>query len=336
MAISAATAILGGLSAASNIFGASKSASAAKNAANIQAASGREVLAQNQKFYDTSRQDLSPYRSGGGQALTTLNDLLYGKLQTPAGAMSWNDWQNKYLSRPDIQAAGYTSATLPASTTDQLRQDYNTYLGGFPQTQDGETLLSPIPTDYSYPEFNFQTEPGYQFRLNEGNKAIDRAAAANQLPKGGATLKALLKYGQDYASNEYGNAYNRYANNRTFDYGAFSDTWNRLAANKDRPFNYLTTLSGQGLSAAGQGAQLGQNFANMNSQTLTGIGNAQASGIVGQANAWNQGLGNITSTIQDMYTLNQLKNMSTGGTVIPKFGNGNYLPGQYWNSYAYQ
>ena len=57
---------------------------------------------------------------------------------------------------------------------------------------------------------DFLKDPGYEFRLAEGEKGINRAAAARGMWDSGATGKALTRYGQDYASGEYGNAYNRY------------------------------------------------------------------------------------------------------------------------------
>ena len=45
-------------------------------------------------------------------------------------------------------------------------------------------------------------DPGYQFRLNEGNKAINAAASARGNARGGATMKALTRYGQDYENHD--------------------------------------------------------------------------------------------------------------------------------------
>jgi hypothetical protein len=70
------------------------------------------------------------------------------------------------------------------------------------------------------PQFNFTRfrapnpqdiyrDPSYQFRLNEGNRAIEGSQAAKGLLRTGGTLKDLMGYGQDLASQEYGNAYNR-------------------------------------------------------------------------------------------------------------------------------
>tara|TARA_R110000868_G_C10677076_1_gene747173 strand:- start:173 stop:739 length:567 start_codon:yes stop_codon:yes gene_type:complete len=56
----------------------------------------------------------------------------------------------------------------------------------------------------------FQADPGYAFRLSEGMKSLDRTAAARGGLLSGATLKGAQRYGQDLASQEYQNAYNRY------------------------------------------------------------------------------------------------------------------------------
>jgi hypothetical protein len=52
-------------------------------------------------------------------------------------------------------------------------------------------------------------EPGYQFRLQSGTDALQNSAAAKGVLRTGGTLKDLLEYGQNFASNEYGGAYNR-------------------------------------------------------------------------------------------------------------------------------
>jgi len=57
--------------------------------------------------------------------------------------------------------------------------------------------------------FNFQQDPGYQFRLNQGLGGINSALGQRGLRNSGAALKALSDYNQNFASNEYNNAYNR-------------------------------------------------------------------------------------------------------------------------------
>lgn len=119
---------------------------------------------------------------------------------------------------------------------------------------------------------DYEADPGYAFRLSEGNKALERSAAARGMLMSGQMFKGAQRFGQDLASQEYQNAFNRYQTNRS----------NQL--------NPLGTLmaSGQGATnmlsgAAGQlGGQLGEN--------AMGAGNARASGYIGSANAYAQAL----------------------------------------------
>ena len=123
----------------------------------------------------------------------------------------------------------------------------------------------------------FQVEPGYGFRLSEGMKALDRTAAARGGLLSGATLKAAQRYGQDLASQEYQNAFNRYQIERAA----------RLAP--------LQSLFGAGQTTAQQMGQAGQQFGAMAGENMMGGANARASGYVGAANAWNQALGGATN-----------------------------------------
>jgi hypothetical protein len=123
----------------------------------------------------------------------------------------------------------------------------------------------------------FQQDPGYAFRQAEGMKALERSAAARGNLLSGSTLKGVQRFGQDLASQEYQNAFNRYQVERAA----------RL--------NPLQSLMGSGQSAAnvmtGAAGNLGQNLAGAE----MAAGQARASGYVGQANALNQALGGITN-----------------------------------------
>lgn len=143
-------------------------------------------------------------------------------------------------------------------------------------------------------EFDMQRDyledPGYQFRLSEGQKALERSAAARGGLLSGRAAKDTARFGQDQASQEFGNSWNRWNTQNT-------NTYNRLAG-----------VSGAGQTAAtnvGNAAtQYGQNAAN----ATMGAANAQAAGQVGQANAWTQGLGNAWSLYQQNQMMNSLLN----------------------------
>jgi hypothetical protein len=120
---------------------------------------------------------------------------------------------------------------------------------------------------------DLQMDPGYAFRLSEGEKALQRMQAARGNMLSGAAIKAGQRYGQDLASQEYMNAFNR----------AQAQLGTRLGA--------LGSLYGAGQAAAqqvaGQAGEMGANVGNL----MTQGGQARASGYLGQANALNQALG---------------------------------------------
>ena len=113
---------------------------------------------------------------------------------------------------------------------------------------------------------SFQQDPGYQFRMNEGMKALQASAAARGNLGGGATLKALTRYGQDVASQEYQNAYNRFYDQQ------------------DRSYNRLASLAGVGQTTSSQLMGAGQNYANQAGQAHMGMGNAAAAAHMNQYN----------------------------------------------------
>jgi hypothetical protein len=141
---------------------------------------------------------------------------------------------------------------------------------------------------------DFQQDPGYAFRMSEGLKALDRTAAARGGMLSGAALRGATRYGQDMASQEYTNAFNRYQTNRS----------NQL--------NPLQSLMGSGQTAANQVGAAGQNYANQAGQNYMNAGNARASGYVGSANAWSNAIGNA----YNQYNQNQMMNQ-----MFPQGGN---------------
>jgi hypothetical protein len=133
---------------------------------------------------------------------------------------------------------------------------------------------------------DFEQDPGYAFRMSEGLKALDRTAASRGGMLSGAALRGATRYGQDMASQEYQNAYNRYQTNRA------------------GILNPLQSLAGQGQTTANTLGAAGQNYATNAGNAYMNAGNAAASGYVGSANAWNNALGGATN----YFTQNQMMN----------------------------
>ena len=129
---------------------------------------------------------------------------------------------------------------------------------------------------------DFQVDPGYAFRLSEGQKAIDRSAAARGGTQSGAALKAATRYGQDMGSQEYGNAYNRYQTNRT----------NQLA-----PLGSITTM---GANAATNSATAAGNYGASGGRLLSDTGETQGNALWAAQQANNSAYGDIAKNLGGM------------------------------------
>jgi len=159
----------------------------------------------------------------------------------------------------------------------------------------------------------FQQDPGYAFRQSEGMKALERSAAARGNLMSGSTMKGIQRFGQDLASQEYQNAFNRYQVERSA----------RL--------NPLQSLMGSGQSAAnvmtGAAGQMGQNEA----ANIYGAGQARASGYIGQGNALNTALGQIggiaSSLPEQNAMINYYNRTPAGGAGTGAGPGGNFEPG---------
>lgn len=145
-----------------------------------------------------------------------------------------------------------------------------------------------------FSQTNWQQDPGYQFRLSEGLKALDRSAAARGGLISGAALKAAGNYGQQAASQEYQNAFDRYYNER-----------NQML----RP---LQSLAGVGQTAADTLGTAGSNYAtSANNLAMTNAanqgnlalqtGNIRASQYGGYGNALNQALNTNWSQVGNYF-----------------------------------
>lgn len=86
-----------------------------------------------------------------------------------------------------------------------------------PYSQAGQTALANMQA----PSMEaLQNDPGYQFRLQQGNQALDRSLAARGLSQSGAALKAAQEYGQGLADQTYNDYFNRQGQIANLGYGA--------------------------------------------------------------------------------------------------------------------
>lgn len=151
---------------------------------------------------------------------------------------------------------------------DELRKDQQPYMQAGSDAL--KQLMGGMGADgqfmKTYSGQDIYNDPSYKFRLNQGLDAIQSSAAAQGGLLSGATQKALSDYGQNFASQEYQNGYNRFN------------------ADQTNQYNRLANLVGLGQSAAAgvgnAGMQTGQAIAN---NTMAGA-NAQAAGTIAAGN----------------------------------------------------
>jgi len=200
-------------------------------------------------------------------------------------------------------AAGYGSANQPYS------------MAGF----DPNSLMR------NFGASDFQTDPGYNFRLSEGLKAIDRQAAARGGLISGAGLKAAGRFGGDLASQEYGNAFNRFQTNRASQAGLFTDAYNRDRTRQMDEYGRLSDFTTRGANAAANTgtsqAAYGTNAANLISQGaqamgqgVLGAGQAAAAGQMGAGNTYNNA---IQAALQG-YQNNQMMDLFRKSAYSPQ------------------
>ena len=150
---------------------------------------------------------------------------------------------------------------------------------------------------------DYTADPGYGFRMSEGMKALERSAAARGGLLSGATLKGIQRFGQDLASQEYMNAFNRYQ------------------ANRANQLNPLQSLMGAGQTSTnvltGAAGQTGQGMAN----TAMAGGQARASGYMNMANALNQGLSTGAGFAAQYPLLESQMNLNRARTQYYQGGN---------------
>ena len=234
-------ATMAGVGAIASVAGGAMQASAAKSAANaqvnaanqasaLQKQAADESLAEQQRQYDTNIGLQAPFRQAG---LTAQDQYMTYLGMTPdAGAKDANGNDIKY-------------------NVDQSSPDYGRYK----------------TADYTSAQFNQGLDPGYQFRLSEGLKAISAMQASRGGMVSGAGIKALERYSQDYASNEYTNSFNRYQTERANTLGS------------------LQPLIATGTNATNQSQSASTNYANQTTAINTNAANQMASNTIGAGNA---------------------------------------------------
>lgn len=279
-AIGAAVIGAAGTAAASNSArsGARAQANAASSAADLQAQAANRATDLQQSIY-TDQRNLTVPNAGLGAAALARQARMAG-LTTDEINQFYNS-QMRALNTPFVPTQSQESGggVLGPAQYDLGYAPGSAYGGHVDPNgpnfdyaaRDLGNLDEFAPQQFQFGAQELYNDPSYAFRRDQGQAALERSAAARGLLFSGATGQALIDYNQDYASQEYDNAYTR-----AFNAFQIEDTnrWNRLGA-----------LSGAGANAQAQLIQGGQNFANNVSQNMQNAANAGAAGIIGAANA---------------------------------------------------
>jgi hypothetical protein len=185
---------------------------------------------------------------------TSTNDLM------PQNIIGFSGGKDHSAIKSDPRLAASNAATDPASAN----------YGGDPNDPAFGSFTKPFDVE----EFYKQQDPGYAFRLQQGQQAVQNRNSAGSGALSGAAYKDLIDYNQNEASTEYGHAFDRYQ------------------TSQGNIFNRLSSLAQLGQNAAAgvgaQGTQLAGNAGSLYGQA----GAAQGAGIVGAGNALADGATN--------------------------------------------
>lgn len=222
----------------------------------------------------------------GAKASTTAAD------KQAAAAQYAADLQKQMFDKLNAQQAPYRAGGYNALNTigSMMPGEYTKY------DANGNPIGTATGNDYFTHQFNAQDfqnniDPGYAWRLQQGQMANQRLANKAGGLLGANAQQGMQDYTQGLASQEYQNAFNRYTTNQ-------SNIYNRLAS-----------LAGIGQTGQSQTNQAAQNAATNMGNLAVGAAGAQAAGGIGAANAYGNTLGSIGNNLMLSQLLNQKQNI---------------------------
>jgi hypothetical protein len=171
-----------------------------------------------------------------------------------------------------------------------------------PQLATGVTPPVPMTQD------QLEATPGYQFNLEQGQKAVTNAAAARGLGSSGAALKGAAGYATGLADSTY---QNQFGNAQTI--------WQDQITNSNNIFSRLLSAAGLGENAAAMSGSQGIQGANNIANTITSGANAQAASGIAGANAISNGVTNASNALSGSALTYALLNRQGAGGI---FGGG--------------
>lgn len=310
----------GWAAAAAAVGGALISSNSADQASGAQQKTSKDAMNLSLRQNDLSRADAAPYREAGKSSLMTLRQMLgiqpgaqgpitqnyagslvdssggapapiaelYGS--DPAYRKAWDEYDQLHRER---FGKGYTAESDAGFIERAVRArlpEQSSVAAQAPQDPFAGVNDSPLTRKFTVDDFwnDPVTKLGYQFGLDEGRKGLDRSGASRGMLNSGAQLKALTRFGTDYAGTKA------------------ADSENRFRTNQDSVYNKFANVAGLGQVSTAQTGQTGaMNAANVGN-IMTAAGNARGAAAIAQGNAYSGGLNNIGQWWNQQNMVNQL------------------------------
>jgi hypothetical protein len=174
--------------------------------------------------------------------------------ETQAGAMSQSAAYQKHMF--DVQ--------------NEQQRPYRE--AGYSALKDISAMQPYLTKQFGQEDFQAGIDPSYNFRLQQGNLATTNLANQSGGLIGGNALQGLTNYGQNAASQEFGNAFNRFQTQRS------------------NIYNNLASIAGLGQTSLGQTGQLAGTTSQGVGSAIAGAGSALGAGQVAMGNALGSGL----------------------------------------------
>lgn len=270
--------ISGVVQAGGALLSSSAQKKAANRAADAQIGVARENNALAQNMYGQNTANMSPYLRSGQMATQTLNGLLYGSTQPMGQTQGFGAGvPAEMASYGGGPATGY--AEMP-SLGEYRDMNPGATMGQFQGQQFGQpqpiNALAQTPQQAPQQQApngqsawdQFRNGTNYQFRLNEGLRALNTGYASRGMLDSGAAMKGIVNYGQNMASNELG--------------------------------NYMNLLQGQqniGMGSASALAGVGQNMVGMQSNNNQNAADATSNAALLRAQAQQQMYGGFANAL---------------------------------------
>jgi hypothetical protein len=256
-------AVIGGVIAGVGAIGASvlsskSNSKAIGKASDAQSAASAEATALQREIYNKNVGYQTPYLNTGNAAMAQINALL--GLQVPQAApiaqpVQGNPGSQQEAFDGEPQQGGNYWRNILGQIRARRQQQQQTPAAVTPPMATPPITQATAQSAYD----QFKNYTGYQYRLNEGQNAINSGYAARGTLQSGAALQALQEHGQDYASGEFGNY-----------------------------MGYLTGQQQLGPGAANALGGVGTNYANNAGNIAMQNGNNLANAAIARANNKNQ------------------------------------------------